>query len=255
MSSYSSLAQYYDKLTADVPYETFFNFYEEIFALYGLNIQTVLDLACGTGSLSALMANRGYEMICTDSSNDMLSVASEKTAHLVPRPILLNQEMKELDLFGTVDAAICSLDGINYVCPEDMIEVFRRILLFLEPGGIFIFDINTPYKLKSLDGDIFIDETEDLFCVWQAEFDDDENACFYDIDLFSEREGVWIRSREEHIEYSYEIDDLISKLDQLGFIDIQLFGELKLEMPAVDEKRIFMAARKPIDKLKGFTDE
>lgn len=251
MKSYTSLARFYDSLTTDVPYASIADFYERIYELYGLNVRSVLDLACGTGTLTCLLARRGYDMIGTDRSEEMLAMAFEKAvaydtaAGLNPRPLFLCQPMEELDLYGTVDAAVCSLDGINYVKPALLNQVFHRVRLFLEPGGVFIFDVNTPEKLKGLDGQVFLDETEDVFCVWRTEYDEKINACVYGMDIF-ERNGVrWRRSREEHTEYAYEVDDMVRMLHDEGFEEIKKFGDLKLSEPADHEQRVFISARKP----------
>lgn len=247
MSAYDSLAQFYDQLTQDVDYEKFAGFYEKIFEKSGLHVKTVLDLACGTGSLSCVMARRGYEMIAVDGSTDMLSAAMAKFSCLdsVIPPLVLNQQMDELDLYGTVDAEICMLDGINYLPSDALYETLRRLWLFLEPGGVLIFDVNTPYKLRGLDGQVFIDETEDVYCVWRTEFDDDENACYYGMDIFSNADDLWERSFEEHIEFAYEPEYLIDRLKNVGFVDIQQYGDLKFDPPGEDENRIFFSARKP----------
>ena len=243
MSAYSSLARYYDSLTTDVPYEDFADFYQQIFRLYGCEVKTILDLACGTGTMTNLLAMRGYEMIGVDASPDMLSMAAQKSVGGVA-PIFICQEMENLDLYGTVDAAVCTLDGVNYVRPERLADVFRRVNLFVEPGGIFIFDIHTPQKLRGMDGSVFLDETIDVFCVWRAEFDEGVNACFYGMDVFAKLGNFWERSSEEHIEYAHEPQELVKLLQSAGFEDVRLFGELKLEPPSQDEQRVFVAARK-----------
>ncbi len=247
MSAYDSLARFYDELTQDVDYEAFADYYERIFSRLGLKVTTVLDLACGTGSLSSVMAQRGYEMIAVDGSADMLSEAMAKFSCLegVVQPLVLNQRMSELDLYGTVDAEICMLDGMNYLTAEDLKETLHRLWLFLEPGGVMIFDVNTPYKLRNLDGQIFIDETDDVYCVWRTEVDDDENACYYGMDIFALDGEVWERSFEEHIEYIYEPCELAEMLNKAGFMDIECFCELGFDPPGEKENRVFFIARKP----------
>lgn len=247
MSAYDSLAQFYDQLTQDVDYEQFALFYERIFEKQGLKVKTVLDLACGTGSLSCIMAKRGYEMIAVDGSADMLSVAMAKFSALNVKepPLVLNQMMDELDLYGTVDAAICMLDGLNYLPEPALLETLHRLWLFIEPNGVLIFDINTPYKLKNLDGQVFIDETDEVYCVWRTEFDEEENACYYGMDIFAESEGLWDRTFEEHIEYAYDPEYIAKCLSEAGFVDIKQYGELRMEKPAADENRVFFSARKP----------
>lgn len=243
MESYFSLARYYDALTRDVDYGEFAEIYEKIFRLYGKNPKTILDLACGTGTLTGLLARSGYELIGADMSEEMLAVAAEKDyGGCGTEPVFINQSMQELDLYGTVDAAVCSLDGINYIPPEDIDEVFRRLGLFIEPGGLFIFDINSPYKLKNLDGEMFVDETEDVYCVWRAEYDREEAACFYGMDIFMRQGEHWDRSFEEHTEYIHEPERLVSALKRRGFSDIRMFGDDAEGEPREDTERIFIAA-------------
>ena len=244
MGPYRALAEYYDRLTADVPYGAFADYYERLFLENGMRVRSVLDAGCGTGTLTYLLQERGYDMIGADASEEMLTAALDKPC-AGERPLFLHQSMEELDLYGTVDAAVCSLDGVNYVEPESLSAAFSRILLFLEPGGIFVFDVNTTEKLRSLDGEVFLDETEDVFCVWRAEFSEEENACFYGMDIFSRQGGLWRRETEEHVEYAYESELLRMKLEEAGFKDVRIYGEFSLDAPAENEQRIFITARKP----------
>jgi len=247
MTPYNSLAPCYDRLTSDVDYNAWADFYETIFKSKNLKVNSILDLACGTGTLSYILARRGYEVIGTDASVDMLAEAYAKAPEdeCIVMPMFVNQTMQELDLYGTVDAAVCCLDGINYLPGlKTVTDVFRRVNLFLEPGGIFIFDVNTPNKLKSLDGQVFLDEKEDVYCVWRAEYDESERACFYGIDIFSSEGKLWRRDFEEHVEYAYTADELKEALGSAGFSDINVYKELRLEPPCEDENRIFITARK-----------
>lgn len=244
MSAYVPLAQRYDVLTRDVPYDRFADFYERLWEKYGIRPTVVLDLACGTGTLTAILAKRGYEMIAVDGSEEMLSEAQDKIydPDIAVTPMLLCQDMTELDLYGTVNACVCSLDGINYLPPEELKNVFHRLRLFIEPGGVLIFDINTPEKLRAQDGEAFIDETDDVFCVWRAELEGE--SLHYGIDLFLRDGKKWTRSREEHTEYLHTTDRLVRELEKEGFTEIRLFGELREEEPAPGEQRIFIAARR-----------
>ena len=149
MSSYSSLAAWYDQLTGDVPYQSFADFYETEFARVGGEFRLLLDFCCGTGTLTAELTRRGYEMIGVDASVDMLMQAQDKCASLPTPPLFLHQRAEELDLYGTVDAAICSLDGMNYLAPELLPEVFRRLHLFVRPGGLVLFDVHLPLFSES----------------------------------------------------------------------------------------------------------
>ena len=240
MSCYSSLAGYYDKLTGDVPYSKFIEFYEAEFARDGGEFRLLLDLCCGTGTLTCELARRGYELIAADASVDMLMQAREKSAELRCPPLFLCQDAAELDLYGTVDAAVCSLDGMNYIAPEALSEVFRRLHLFIRPGGLFIFDIRTPDWFRALDGDIFVDEKDDLLCLWRADFDEDMSAMIYGMDIFSRAGALWERSSEEHIEYAHEPEMLKAALESAGFVDVRLCRDC----PQGDAGRLFIAAKR-----------
>lgn len=224
MAAYGSLAEIYDRFTYDVDYKAFADFYEARFKERAVKPKTILDAGCGTGSLTMIMAMLGYELISVDASADMLSIAQEKCAEarLSASPLFLCQELGELDLYGTVDSAISSLDCVNYLPEERIPEFFRRLHLFIEPGGLFIFDINSPERLKSLDGFTSVDEDEDNLCLWRADFDEEENALVYGIDIFTRRGRFWQRSSEEHIEYAHAPETLSALLQNAGFSDIEI---------------------------------
>lgn len=245
MNAYAALARFYDALTDDVPYKAMADYYERVFARRGVAVKTILDLACGTGTMTALLAEHGYDMIGADASIEMLSQAAGKTGALANRPLFLHQAMECLDLYGTVDAVVCALDGINYARPDDLPEIFRRIRLFLEPGGVFVFDIHTPSKLKRLDGEVFIDETEDVFCVWRAEYDAEISACRFGMDIFARAGAVWTRSAEEHIEYAYEPGLLEKLLLEAGFVRTEICGDLTFSAPGDTDERLYISAIKP----------
>lgn len=248
MSSYDFLAGCYDELTYDVRYTAWANYLEKQFRRRGLPGNTVLDLACGTGSLTQELARRGYEMIGVDRSPEMLAQAAEKNGQTDGiLPIFLCQPMEKLDLYGTIDACVCCLDSVNYVTdPKKLKRAFQRVHLFLMPGGLFVFDVNTPEKLAGLDGQVFLDETEDAYCVWRAEYSPRSRICSYYMDLFRlDREsGRWDRGEELHRERAYCADELTEFLEQAGFRDIKIFGNLKMRPPVPGEDRIFFVARK-----------
>ena len=247
MGSYEFLAGCYDELTYDVGYSAWADYIEAHFRKRGLPGKTVLDLACGTGSLTRELALRGYEMIGVDRSPEMLAQAAEKDWSDCPvPPLFLCQSMERLDLYGTVDACVCCLDSVNYVTrPKTLERAFQRVHTFLMPGGLFLFDINTPEKLRGLDGQVFLDESEDAYCVWRAEFSPRRRICTYGMDVFRlEPSGLWSRGEELHEEYAYEPAELEELLRQAGFSHIRQYGELKFRAPKPGEGRIFFAARK-----------
>jgi len=221
VSCYESLAAFYDRLTEDVDYRLFADRYERAFSEDGGEFRLLLDLCCGTGSLSLEMSRRGYEMIGVDRSEAMLMQAREKCAGLPVPPLFLLQDAGELDLYGTVDAAFCSLEGVNYLSPDTLDRLLGRLFLFIRPGGLFLFDLRTPEYLEGLDGDTFIDEDDDVFCLWRADFDGELQALVYGMDLFSREGALWRRSREEHIEYAHSLPFLSALFEKHGFTDLK----------------------------------
>ena len=245
MSIYEALAGVYDDLTSDVAYGRRADYLERLFQKSQLPVRTVLDLACGTGSMTAVLTERGYELIGVDESPDMLAVAREKAAGLKGEPpVFLNQSMPKLDLYGTVEAAVCCLDSLNYLTsPREVQRTFERLALFIAPGGILIFDINSASYLRDLNGQVFLDETDDVYCVWRAEFEKRNRVCTYWMDIFTRREdGVWNRSVEEHRQRAYEVDELRSWLLEAGFTHIRTYGDCRMSAPKEGEQRIYFSA-------------
>ena len=245
--SYGPLAGCYDELTYDVDYPRWADYIEKHFARRHIPGRTVLDLACGTGSLTRELALRGYEMIGVDQSPEMLAQAAEKNRGVSPiEPIFLCQSMEKLDLYGTIDACVCCLDSVNYVTdPKKLERAFARVRLFLMPGGLFLFDVNTPEKLEGLDGQVFLDETEDTYCVWRAEWSRRGRTCSYFMDLFRREEsGLWRREEELHRERAYTVPELTAMLERAGFADIRTYAAFRFRPPAPGEQRIFFTARK-----------
>ena len=245
MSAYESLAVSYDGLTTDIPYAAILDFLEAILRSSGRQPETVLDLACGTGSMSFLLAKRGYRVLASDISEEMLTVAAQKTGELEQPPFFFRQPMQRLRLPEQVDVVFCLLDSLNYLDkPQDCRKTVERVFQALKPGGVFLFDINTPEKLRSLDGQVFLDENEDSYCVWRAEFGEDENCCFYGIDLFQRDGDCWKRSFEQHCEYAYAPQQLAEWLKEAGFVRVEQYGDLRQEPPKKGEQRIYFAAYK-----------
>ena len=161
------------------------------------------------------------------------------------RPIFLCQPMEKLDLYGTVDACVCLLDSVNHVTkPAKLQKAFQRVRLFLEPGGLFVFDVHTPSHLESLDGGMFLDETEDAYCVWRTDYNPRRRICTYAMDVVRREGEVWLREAEVHEEYAYTPEQLTEYLRQAGFGDITLYGDRVLAPPTETEQRIYITAIK-----------
>ena len=245
MDAYHALAASYDRLTNDVDYEATVQFYMDILRREGVKPRTVVDLACGTGSVTAILAKMGYPVLGVDMSEEMLTEAAMKTMDRDPMPRFVCQKLQELHLPRAVDMAVCALDSLDYVTdPDDCKEAIRRVYKALNPGGIFIFDVNTPEKLRAMDGQVFLDEDDDVYCVWRGEFDEETNICTYWMDLFQRQGKTWQRSYEEHREYAYSEEQLRGYLKAAGFTHIEVYADRKFEAPAEEEQRIYIKARK-----------
>ena len=249
MGSYEALAASYDRLTRDVDYEATVDFYRQILKREGLRPRTAVDLACGTGSITALLARMGLDVTGVDMSEEMLTVAQQKTCRLTPMPRFICQKLQALRLPRGVDLAVCGLDSLDYITdPVDCEKAIARVYRALNPGGIFIFDVNTPEKLRAMDGQVFLDEEEDVYCVWRGEFDEETNICSYGMDLFQRTGRLWQRSFEEHREYAYTREQLAAYLKKAGFCRIAVYADRSFSPPGEGEQRIYFKARKGIRK-------
>jgi len=245
MQAYLDLAYSYDRLTNDVDYGAVVEFYMQILAREGLTPRTAVDLACGTGSVALLLAQKGLQVTAVDMSEDMLCMAAQKAQEAQVPVTFACQRLEQLHLPKAVDLAVCALDSLDYITdPEACAEAIRRVYKALNPGGCFIFDVNTPEKLRAMDGQVFLDEDDDVFCVWRGEFDEATNICSYAMDLFQRQGEAWHRSFEEHNEYAYSAAQLTAYLKQAGFTAIEVFADRRLEAPGEGEQRIYLKARK-----------
>ena len=245
MDAYHELAQSYDRLTNDVDYDATVDFYYEILKQEGLTPRTAVDLACGTGSVALRLAQKGLQVTAVDMSWQMLMVAQQKAVEADVFPQFVCQPLQQLHLPRGVDLAVCALDSIDYILdPRDCETAIRKIYKALNPGGCFIFDVNTPEKLRAMDGQMFLDEDDDVYCVWRGEFDEESNICSYGMDLFQRRGDTWHRSFEEHREYAYSSDQLVTYLRKAGFTSIRVYGDRTFDAPKAGEQRIYLKARK-----------
>ncbi len=245
MNAYKELAYSYDRLTNDVNYRAVVDFYFEILHRENLRPRTAVDLACGTGSVAKILAERGLAVTAVDLSEDMLTAAMDKCMDMDNPPVFVRQPLQALKLPRAVDLATCALDSLDYITdPADCAEAIRRVYKALNPGGIFIFDVNTPEKLRAMDGQVFLDEDDDVYCIWRGEFDEETNICSYGMDLFRRDGECWYRSFEEHREYAYSIPQLTDYLRSAGFTKIEVYADRLFEAPRPGEQRVYFKARK-----------
>ena len=247
MDAYKALAASYDRLTNDVDYRAVVDFYRQIMEEEGVHPRSAVDLACGTGSVAQLLAKQGIPTIGVDLSEDMLTQAQLKTADMDNPPRYICQSLDKLKLYKAVDLAVCALDSLDYITePDRCRQAIRRIYRALNPGGLFVFDVNTPEKLRAMDGQVFLDEDDDVYCVWRGRFDEETNICSYGMDLFQRDGKRWVRSFEEHREYAYSQEQLRAYLKAAGFSRIEVYGDRTFSAPREGEQRIYFMARKGI---------
>lgn len=248
MSSYSVFAQYYDELTANINYKKRAEYFHTIIQQFKTTKENILlDLACGTGSISEEMAGLGYDVIGVDCSDEMLGIAIEKKFESGLPIQYLCQDMRKIDMFGTVDVTICALDSINHLDSiDDVRKVFEGVSLFAEPDGLFIFDVNTLYKHREVLADnTFTYETDNVYCVWENSLDRSTDEVKMNLEFFEKLDnGLYSRSSEQFSEKAYSEEDLENLLKETGFEILAKYGGDTFDSPAFNSHRIVYAARK-----------
>ena len=245
MSGYSALSMVYDRLI-QVDYSERAEYLLSLFSLHGGKYGSLLDLACGSGSLTVELARRGCDMVAVDGSEEMLAEAMDKAAAQDVSPLWLCQDMRELDLFGTVEGAVCTLDSLNHLRnTTDVAEVLRRLSLFIEPKGLLIFDVNTPYKHREVLGDnAFVFEEEDFLCTWRNRFLPRTCEVEMLLDIFVENEdGSYDRFEDEVRERAYSLRTWHTLLGEAQFTPLAVYGDLTTEDPSAEEQRWVIVAR------------
>lgn len=240
---YNRFAYLYDELINDVDYEKWVDYYFKIFERYAINPKLGLDLGCGTGSMTTALARRSIEMTGVDLSEDMLMVAREKSEGM--DILYLNQDMCEFELYGTVDFIISSLDCINYITDKrDLLKVMKLANNYLNPGGLFIFDINTRHKLENVIGNnTFILENEDVFCSWQNEYDKKRRICQFYLTFFCRDKDGYKRFDEEHSERAYDIEEIKSIIESSGMRLLKVYDEHSFSAPKKNSERVFFVVQ------------
>lgn len=281
---YGPLAAVYDRLNRGVDYIEWADFYEACFTRFAVSHpRIVLDLGCGTGRMTYELLSRGYDMIGIDGSVDMLSEAAMRREDPV-NPLLLHQDMRSFELYGSVGAVVSTLDGVNYLVGDgDLLKCFKCVFEYLEPGGVFLFDLNTPYKFVNIfgnnayilgdDGNGAIDgggctrRTDDsdiledsdncdteigqsplrVFCAWQNGYNPTTRICDFYLTIFEEREdGSYLRSEELQRERCFSLDEIKCALYEAGLEICGVYGGFDFSTPADNCERWHIAARRPL---------
>lgn len=253
MSGYKSFARFYDLLTSNISYPARALYFDGIIRKYGGKRGLLLDLACGTGTLSAEFAALGYDVVAVDGSPDMLSFACAKYASdedsggIAGGMQFLCQDMTRLDLFGTVGAAVCALDGLNHLkSAADFERALKRVALFCEPGGLFVFDLNTPHKHRNVLGNnAFVYDFEEVFCVWRNVFTERDLRVDVRLDFFEKQEkNAYIKYGESFSETAYPIEVTDKMLTDCGFKILAKFGNYTHEDYKDGDEKIIYAVKR-----------
>ena len=251
---YRALAGVYDLLSREIDYRAWADFIERCFARWlPEKPELVLDLACGTGRMTHELARRGYDMIGVDGSADMLSVAYD-TKPDGSGTLLLEQDLRTFELYGTVGAVTCCLDSLNYLLADGDLELcFRTIHNYLDPNGLFLFDMNTPEKFRRVYGDnayVLEDEqptpdgTADVFCAWQNHYDTETRICDFDLSIFEEQpDGSYLRSDEHQQERCYSMEEITAALTASGMELLGVFADWDFSAPDAGTERWYFCAR------------
>jgi ubiquinone/menaquinone biosynthesis C-methylase UbiE len=246
VSAYSSFALYYDELTGNVDYAGRADYLCRLLTRMNHSSGITLDLACGTGSLTLELKKRGIDVYGIDGSAAMLSVAQQKAAEQGMSVLFLCQQMQGIDLYGTVDTVVCTLDSINHLTSEkDVLAAFRRVSLFLNPDGLFVFDMNTLYKHRTvLSNHIFVYDTDPVYCVWQNHFEEKTDRVGIQLDFFARDGGVYRRSSEHFFERAYEPRKIGELLKTAGLETIAVYDDMSFEPSQPESERLVVVSKK-----------
>ena len=246
MEAYTSFARVYDTFMDNIPYEEWCEYLTGLLREYNVDEGLILDLGCGTGSVTELLAEKGYDMIGVDNSEEMLEVAMEKRVESGYDILYLLQDMREFELYGTVRAVVSICDSINYITdPEELLDVFRLVNNYLDPGGVFVFDFNTLYKYQEVLGDRTIAENrEECSFIWDNYYYEDERINEYELSLFIREENDLYRKYEEtHYQRAYTLEEMVNLVKRSGLEFVAAYDAFTREVPSDTSERIYIIAR------------
>ena len=253
MDAYTSFARVYDTFMDNVPYDEWADYVEKLLHFYDVRDGLVLDLGCGTGSFTEKLAEKGYDMIGVDNAEEMLQIAMEKKEQSQADILYLLQDMREFELYGTVKAVVSICDSMNYILEdEDLLEVFRLVNNYLDPGGVFIFDLNTIHKYRDILGECTIAENRDeCSFIWDNFYDYEEEMNEYELTLFvQEQEGLYRKYEETHFQRAYEIDHVKELLCKSGLEFVAVYDAFTTQPPTEESERVYFIARETCKKNK-----
>ena len=248
MEAYSGFAKVYDLFMDNIPYEEWTDYVKELLAEEGIKEGILLDLGCGTGSVTELLAENGFDMIGIDNSEEMLEIAMEKREESGHDILYLLQDMREFELYGTVKGVVSICDSMNYILDdEDLLDVFKLVHNYLDNEGIFIFDMNTMYKYEQILADnTFAEDREESSFIWENYYDEEEEINQYDLSLFvQEEDGRYRKYEETHLQRAYEQQCVEELIKESGLELLHVYDAFTKDLPAEDSQRIYFVCRRP----------
>ena len=245
MDAYTSFAEVYDMFMDNIPYEDWCGYLTSLLKEYGINDGLVLDLGCGTGTLTELLAKEGYDMIGVDVSEDMLQEAIEKRAESGLPILYLLQDMREFELYGTVRAVVSICYSLNYILDyDDLAHVFLLVNNYLDPKGMFIFDLNTEAKFQAMGSETIAEVRDEGSFIWENEYDEEEKINSYDLTLFiREEDDLYRRYQETHFERAWSLDEIKKALTEAGMEFVAAYDAFTKNAPRKESDRIYVVAR------------
>lgn len=246
MEAYTGFAAVYDTFMDDIPYGEWCEYLTGLLKEYGIEDGLVLDLGCGTGSLTELLSGQGYDMIGVDCSGEMLELAMDKKFRSGKDILYLCQDMREFELYGTVRAVVSICDCMNYMTkPEDLVKVLKLVNNYLDPRGVFIFDLNTEYKYSVLMGDSTIaEDREDSGFIWDNQYEPEEKINIYDLSIFVREKGdLYRKYHETHCQRAYSLEEIMEAIEESGMEFVAAYDAFTRDAPKADSERIYVIAR------------
>jgi len=247
VEAYQTFAQVYDLFMKEVPYDEWVEYIEEIWRKFGCSPKLMAELGCGTGSVTTLFAKKGIEMIGIDASENMLAIAREKALRNNVDILYLLQDMREFELYGTVDCIISVCDSLNYVVDrEGLLQTFKWVNNYLNPKGLFIFDLNTEYKYKYILGEnTFAENLEEASYIWENFYSEEDKINEYQLTLFIKQPGIEYYSKFEEIHYErmYSVEDIMSLIEEAGMEFLAVYDAYTFEAPKENSERIYFVVR------------
>lgn len=248
---FTALAEYYDRLNG-ADYGAYARYVKNVFEKYGTGREELLlDLGCGTGSLTLALSELGYDMIGADASTEMLTVALDRAYDANKSILYLNQDMRSFELYGTVDGIVCALDGINYLqSREDVLSCFKLVRNYLNPGALFMFDVNSEYRFKSVLGerDYFL-EADGVYMGWRNSFDEKSGTLEMYLTLFTENaDGTYGKCEETQYERLWKDDELAQLIEESGLEAVAVFSDFDMNGVSLTDEKRFYVVRCPKNK-------